>query len=301
LDRIQAGEVLQGCIECCPGEVIADRDVQSAMGPKLAPFLPAGTPFAPFFTIWDPMFTTWEHFLPSGTRVSQERRASFLTIRRYEFLRKSLKQIYVVPLKDVWRVRLARHAPHAPTKMAPESYHLLPSGTLYAAKIAPQPTSLTLSGETPRTSPHLGSQIFPTSKFSPTFWLTTQRRSLAKDGPYCRRPASLSTAKSTTGLPGQGSRKPISRGNSQTLRRPPRLWLTHRGLSDSGCPAAWPPWSRHSGAGQWRSGTGPAGSIMVGEYGARRLPRLGSRRSLRQVSALRHSLALGPTAPLLIG
>ena len=111
-----------------------------------------------------------------------------------------------------------------------------------------------------------GSQIFSTSKFSPTFWLTTQRRSLAKDGPYCRRPASLSTAKSTTGLPGQGSRKPISRGNSQTLRRPPRLWLTHRGLSDSGCPAAWPPWSRHSGAGQWRAGTGPAGSIMVGKY-----------------------------------
>ena len=42
------------------------------------------------------------------------------------------------------------------------------------------PVIILLSGDMPRTPPHLRRQKVPTSKFSPAFWLTTQRHSLAK-------------------------------------------------------------------------------------------------------------------------
>ena len=57
-----------------------------------------------------------------------------------------------------------------------------------------------LSGETPRTPQHSRSQIFPTSKFSSAFWLTTEGHLLEKTGHTAEERLSQAWAPSSVDL-----------------------------------------------------------------------------------------------------
>ena len=59
------------------------------------------------------------------------------------------------------------------------------------------------------------------------FWLTTQRHFIGNNGPYCQREASLRLGPQSAGWLGRVS-PPLSRRDSQSLRRPQRVWLTLR-------------------------------------------------------------------------